>query len=60
MSYLVVCNYMGNGVVGTPVGIYRKRNLRNLLIDYPGAVDYEGDDEATVGGWVYFELDEAD
>lgn len=60
MSYLVVCNYKGGGDVGNPVALYRCRDLKNLRTDYPGVVDYDGDDEAVIGGWVYFELDAED
>ena len=60
MSHLVVCNYKGNGDVGNPVALYRRRDLRNLEVDYPGAINYDGDDEAVIGGWVYFELDAED
>lgn len=57
MSYLVVCEYKGKGNVGNPVNLYRERDKNLLTVDYPGAVDYDGDDEAVVGGWVYFQLD---
>lgn len=54
--FYVVCAYLGDGVVGEPLAIYRKKDKHNMDVDYRNPTDYNGDTLPVRGDFTYVEL----